>query len=61
MIRFTKQLPHPLPNEVSVTDVLAALSDPIRLAIIATLARYGERKMERVRSAGLQIHPQPII
>ena len=44
MIRFTKQLPHPLPNEISVTSVLAALSDPIRLAILATLVKYGECK-----------------
>ncbi len=44
MIRSAKQLPHPPPDEVSVTGVLAALSDPIRLAIVAILARHGERK-----------------
>lgn len=33
-----KQLPHPLPNEITLTGVLAALSDPVRLSILTTLA-----------------------
>jgi DNA-binding transcriptional ArsR family regulator len=40
---MTKQLPHPGADQITLTGVLAALSDPIRLAIVATLARTGER------------------
>lgn len=43
MTRTAKQLPHPPAEEITLTGVLAALSDPIRLAIVATLARTGER------------------
>ena len=41
--QMTKQLPHPGADQITLTRVLAALSDPIRLAIVATLARTGER------------------
>ena len=41
--QMTKQLPHPGTDQITLTGVLAALSDPIRLAIVATLARTGER------------------
>jgi DNA-binding transcriptional ArsR family regulator len=34
-----RQLPHPTPEEITLTAVLAALSDPVRLAIVARLAR----------------------
>lgn len=34
-----RQLPHPTPREITLTSVLAALSDPVRLAIVARLAR----------------------
>lgn len=37
-----KQPPHPLPDDFVLTDVLAALSDPVRLAIVVTLADGGE-------------------
>jgi DNA-binding transcriptional ArsR family regulator len=40
---MTRQLPHPDADKITLTGVLAALSDPIRLAIVATLARTGER------------------
>lgn len=40
---MTKQLPHPDTEQITLTGVLAALSDPIRLAIVATLAQTGER------------------
>jgi DNA-binding transcriptional ArsR family regulator len=33
-----KQLHHPSIEEVGLTDVLAALADPVRLSIVATLA-----------------------
>lgn len=32
---------HPAPDETQFTDVLAALSDPVRLAIVARLADAG--------------------
>lgn len=43
MIRETKQLHCPSPCEITLTGVLDALSDPIRLAIVATLEKTGER------------------
>jgi DNA-binding transcriptional ArsR family regulator len=39
---MTRQLPHPEADQITLTGVLAALSDPIRLAIVATLAQTGE-------------------
>ena len=33
-----RQLPHPTPHQITLTKVLSALSDPIRLAIISRLA-----------------------
>ncbi len=33
------QLPHPLKKEITLTEVLAALGDPIRLDIVSHLAR----------------------
>jgi DNA-binding transcriptional ArsR family regulator len=39
-----RQLGHPRVEEITLTGVLAALSDPVRLAIVSTLARSsGER------------------
>jgi DNA-binding transcriptional ArsR family regulator len=39
-----RQLPHPKPSQITLTGVLAALSDPVRLSIVAELARRtGER------------------
>jgi DNA-binding transcriptional ArsR family regulator len=38
-----KQLQHPSPGEVTLTGVLGALSDPVRLTIVSELARCGER------------------
>jgi DNA-binding transcriptional ArsR family regulator len=37
-----KQHPHPDPDEMTLTEVLAALADPVRLSIVARLAE-GER------------------
>jgi DNA-binding transcriptional ArsR family regulator len=37
-----KQQPHPEPGEITLTGVLAALGDPVRLSIVARLAE-GER------------------
>ena len=37
-----KQLEHPSPGELTLTGVLGALSDPVRLSIVAQLAS-GER------------------
>lgn len=34
-----RELQHPKMNEIALTDVLAALGDPIRLAIVAKLAK----------------------
>ena len=36
-----RQLRHPKVEEITLTGVLAALSDPVRLAIVSTLARSG--------------------
>ena len=38
-----KQLEHPSPGEITLTGVLGALSDPVRLSIINQLARCDER------------------
>ena len=39
-----RQLRHPGPEEITLTGVLAALSDPVRLSIVSALARSeGER------------------
>ena len=38
-----RQLRHPKSSEIKLADVLAALSDPVRLAIISTLADGQER------------------
>jgi DNA-binding transcriptional ArsR family regulator len=35
------QLPHPDPEEITLTGVLGALSDPVRLAVVAELAAEG--------------------
>ncbi|MGW0485449.1 ArsR/SmtB family transcription factor [Nonomuraea sp. NPDC003214] len=35
-------LPHPATDDIQLTEVLRALSDPIRLEIVARLAAYGE-------------------
>ena len=36
-----RQLRHPKVEEITLTGVLAALSDPVRLAIVSTLAQTG--------------------
>lgn len=38
-----KQLEHPSPGEITLTGVLGALSDPVRLSIVNQLARCDER------------------
>src|SRR6516164_2634179 len=38
-----RQYRHPKEDEITLTKVLAALSDPVRLSIVASLARDGER------------------
>ena len=38
MFGCMRQLPHPEFEEIPLTDVLAALGDPVRLSIVATLA-----------------------
>jgi DNA-binding transcriptional ArsR family regulator len=38
-----RQLPHPRIEETTLCDVLAALSDPVRLAIVSRLADGAER------------------
>jgi DNA-binding transcriptional ArsR family regulator len=38
-----KQLQHPNPGDITLTGVLGALSDPVRLAIVGELAGCGER------------------
>jgi DNA-binding transcriptional ArsR family regulator len=39
-----RQLPHPTRAQITLTTVLAALSDPVRLAIVSRLAKTpGER------------------
>ncbi|MBF8192188.1 helix-turn-helix transcriptional regulator [Nonomuraea sp. K274] len=36
-------LPHPATEDIELTEVLRALSDPVRLEIVARLATWGER------------------
>ena len=38
-----RHLEHPRPEEISLTGVLAALSDPVRLSIVRELSGCGER------------------
>lgn len=38
-----KQLPHPGPDEITLARVLHALSDPVRLSVVADLAGGAER------------------
>jgi DNA-binding transcriptional ArsR family regulator len=38
-----RQHPHPPISKVTLSDVLAALSDPVRLDIVAALKQDGER------------------
>ena len=37
-----RELDHPAPGEIRLEDVLQALSDPVRLRIVRTLAATGE-------------------
>lgn len=37
-----RQYQHPKEDEITLTKVLAALSDPVRLSIVSALARKGE-------------------
>ena len=43
MTTATATLPHPRRDELELAAVLHALSDPVRLRIVAGLARGGER------------------
>jgi DNA-binding transcriptional ArsR family regulator len=38
-----RQIRHPKSEDIRLTDVLAALSDPVRLEIVSRLAEGGER------------------
>jgi DNA-binding transcriptional ArsR family regulator len=38
-----KQLAHPSPKEITLARVLQALSDPVRLSVVADLAQGDER------------------
>jgi DNA-binding transcriptional ArsR family regulator len=38
-----KQLQHPSPGDITLTGVLGALSDPVRLTIVSELVSSGER------------------
>ncbi|SEE10770.1 transcriptional regulator, ArsR family [Rhizobiales bacterium GAS191] len=38
-----RQYRHPKEDEITITKLLAALSDPVRLMIVGALARGGER------------------
>jgi DNA-binding transcriptional ArsR family regulator len=50
----TRQLPHPPRSEITLTTVLAALSDPVRLAIVARLAkRPGEHNWNDFADLGV--------
>ena len=49
-----RQLPHPLPRQITLTRILSALSDPIRLAIVARLAhRPGEHQWNDFADLGV--------
>ncbi len=49
-----RQLPHPTPQQISLTTVLAALSDPVRLSIVAGLAdRPGEHNWNDFADLGV--------
>ncbi|WP_336208630.1 ArsR/SmtB family transcription factor [Nonomuraea sp. LPB2021202275-12-8] len=37
-----RPLPHPATGDIQLTEVLRALSDPVRLEIVARLASHGE-------------------
>ncbi len=39
-----RQLRHPKAEEITLTGVLAALSDPVRLSIVSTLAEAGDER-----------------
>jgi DNA-binding transcriptional ArsR family regulator len=41
-------LPHPAPEEIQLAAVLHALSDPMRLRIVAALADGGERSCKSI-------------
>jgi DNA-binding transcriptional ArsR family regulator len=42
-MKQAKQLPHPSPKEITLARVLHALSDPVRLSVVADLAGGAER------------------
>jgi DNA-binding transcriptional ArsR family regulator len=42
-VKQAKQLPHPSPQEITLARVLHALSDPVRLSVVADLAGGEER------------------
>ena len=67
-----KQQPHPEKSEITLIGVLAALGDPVRLNIVATLIEDGEKgssefdckvanstlshHIKQLREAGLIVH-----
>ena len=67
-----KQHPHPSVKEINLIGVLAALGDPVRLNIVVTLIREGEKgstefdcnianstlshHIKQLREAGLVLH-----
>jgi DNA-binding transcriptional ArsR family regulator len=42
-MKQARQLPHPAPKEITLEGVLHALSDPVRLSVVADLADGEER------------------
>ena len=42
-MKQARQLPHPSPKEITLTRVLHALCDPVRLSVVADLAGVDER------------------
>jgi DNA-binding transcriptional ArsR family regulator len=42
-VKQAKQLPHPSPQDITLARVLHALSDPVRLSVVADLAGGEER------------------
>ncbi|MBO3748860.1 helix-turn-helix transcriptional regulator [Streptosporangiaceae bacterium NEAU-GS5] len=50
-----RALPHPATEDIQLTEVLRALSDPARLAIVARLAEVGEEACNDLGD-GLGVH-----
>ena len=52
-----RQLPHPTSREITLTAALAALSDPVRLAIVSRLAAASGREHNWGDFADLGVAP----